>query len=109
LSLNEIFGSNLRNQRKAKELTQEALAARVGLSAEMISKIERGVAAPSFATVERIAEELDISEVVLFGVGLVTAPRGERGRLLQKIHATLSRMNSAQLARANKMLSALIE
>ena len=70
---------------------------------------ERGIAAPSFATVEKIADVLDIPEVVvLFGIALVAVPEGERGRLLQKIHATLARTNSARLARANKMLAALI-
>ncbi len=109
LSLNEVFGSNLRHQRKAKKLKQPALAERVNLSTEMISKIERGIAAPSFATVEKIADALEIPVVALFGIGLVTVTEGERGHLLQKIHTTLSRMNSDQLARANKMLSALIE
>lgn len=109
MPLSEIFGSNLRHQRKAKELTQADLAERVGVSTEMISKIERGIAAPSFTTVEKIAEVLGVPEVVLFGIGLVTVPDTERGHLLQRIHATLSRMNSAQLARANKMLAALID
>lgn len=109
MALTETFGANLRHQRKAKKLTQADLAERVGVSAEMISKIERGIAAPSFNTVEKLASELGVPEVVFFGLGLVAVPDSERGRMLQKIHTILSRMNGDQLVRAHKMLSALID
>jgi transcriptional regulator with XRE-family HTH domain len=39
----------------------EAVADQVALSAEMISKIERGIAAPSFSTIEKLAEILEIT------------------------------------------------
>lgn len=54
MSLATTFGSNLRNHRKAKYLTQDQLAEMVELSSEMISKIERGIASPSFATVGKL-------------------------------------------------------
>lgn len=75
----------------------------------MISKIERGIAAPSFQTVEKLAGVLSVPEVVFFGIGLVIASEGERSRLLARLQTTLSRMNNEQLARANRMLSALID
>ena len=75
----------------------------------MISKIERGVAAPSFATIEKLGNVLGVPEVVFFGVGLVAVSDSERSRILQKIQATLSRMNVDRLVRAGKMLSALVD
>lgn len=109
MALTETFGANLRHQRKAKNLTQADLAERVGVSTEMISKVERGIASPSFHTIEKLADVLGVPEVVFFGLGLVAVPDSERGHTLQKIHTTLSRMNGEQLVRASKMLSALID
>lgn len=109
MSLAVVFGSNLRHHRKARHLTQDALAEMVGLSSEMISKIERGIAAPSFATVERLSEVLQVPEVAFFGVGMVVTSDDARTRQLAKIQTQLSRMNEDQLVRASKMLSALID
>ena len=107
MSLKQDFGANLRQHRKAKGLTQAELADQIDLSIEMISKIERGEAAPSFTTVESLSVALDVPEVAFFGIGLMTIPEGERGRLLAAINRTLSRMNERELARAEKMLAAL--
>jgi transcriptional regulator with XRE-family HTH domain len=109
LSLTRVFASNLRHHRKAKGLRQAELAEAVGVSVEMISKVERGVASPSFQTVEKLADVLGVPEAVFFGIGLVVAPEGERSRLLARVQTTLSRMNNEQLARAQRMLSALID
>ena len=79
------------------------------MSTEMISKVERGIAAPSFPLIEKLAEALGVPEMVFFGIGLVVAPDGERSRLVAKLQTTLSRMNNEQLARANRMLAALID
>lgn len=109
MSLAIIFGANLRHYRKAKDLTQADLAEKVELSTEMISKIERGIAAPSFSTIERLSEILGVPEVVFFGVGLIVTNDSERTRILTKIQTKLSRLNEDQLVRADKMLSALID
>lgn len=109
MSLAVTFGTNLRHHRKAKHLTQDQLAEMVELSSEMISKIERGIAAPSFTTVERLSEVLEVPEVALFGVGLVVTSDNTRMRQLSKIQTQLSRMNEDQLVRASKLLSALID
>jgi len=55
------FGTTLRRQRKAAGLTQEALAARSGLSVEGISALERGQRRhPRADTVELLAGGLDL-------------------------------------------------
>lgn len=109
MSLAVVFGTNLRHHRKAKHLTQAELAEKVALSTEMISKIERGIASPSFATIEKLSEILDVPEVVFFGVGLIVTTDSERTRILSKIQTKLSRLNEDQLVRADKMLSALMD
>ena len=108
MSLLATFGSNLRHYRKAKHLTQEQLAEMVELSSEMISKIERGIAAPSFTTVERLSDVLKVPEAAFFGIGLVVTSDNARTRQLSRIQMQLSRMNEDQLARVSKILSVLI-
>ncbi|MGP9821030.1 helix-turn-helix domain-containing protein [Salinarimonas sp. NSM] len=113
MPLPELFGANLRHIRKAKGLTQSVLAERIEVSSDMISKMERGAAAPSFDTIERLCAVLEVQPTAFFGTGAVpttaTGPMGARGILVQRIHATLSRASEDQLARASKIVQALVE
>lgn len=94
MSLTVVFGTNLRNCRKAKRLTQAELAEKVSLSTEMISKIERGVAAPSFANIEKLSEVLNVPEFVLFGGDFKNAENNERTQIISKINSKISRLSS---------------
>jgi transcriptional regulator with XRE-family HTH domain len=106
VDLKQTFGVQVRHHRKAQRLTQDELAERVDVARETIGNIERGVAAPSFETAERIAAALDLPASVLFGVAEKSAPRGKRGRQLARINRTLSNLNDEQLLRVAKMLEA---
>lgn len=108
MELKQVFGSNVRQHRRAARMTQERLAEAVEVSVETIGKIERGVAAPSFETVERIAAALEVSPLVLFGMAELAVPSGARGKALQRIHAILADMNEDQLERAANMLIAYL-
>lgn len=108
MQLPTLFGKNVRNCRKARKLTQEQLAERVDVSMETIGKIERGVAAPTFATAERIAEALGVPVAVLFGASEAEAVSGERGRLINRIGQLLSRMNDDQLFRVTRIIEAFL-
>ena len=107
MTLREIFGANVRHYRLAKDLKQHQLAEAIDKSDGTVSKIERGEAAPSFDSIEQIAAALDVPEVVLFATTPMSVPTGERGKLLQRIHVQLAKLNNAELARAVKMLKAL--
>ncbi len=64
------FGRRLRHLRRQKDLTQEQLAEAAGISVDMLSNIERGVNAPSFETLEKLAAALEVHVKALFdGVG----------------------------------------
>jgi hypothetical protein len=52
---------------------------------------------------------LGVPEVVLFGVGLIVTPDTDRTRILTRIQSKLSRLNEDQLARAERMLGALVD
>ncbi|KCZ55856.1 helix-turn-helix domain-containing protein [Hyphomonas chukchiensis] len=105
MELQRLFGANVRHHRKSVGWTLEQLAGEVGVSRETIGKIERGISAPLFDTVEKIAEALDVAPQTLFGAK--SFPPGERGRLLAEINGVLANLNDRQLLRARKMLDAL--
>lgn len=106
MELQAIFGANVRHHRKSRGLTQEALAERVDVSMETIGKIERGAAAPTFATAQRIADALAVPVTALFGTHADSLPPGERGKLLAQISRALADVNDEQLSRIARMIDA---
>jgi transcriptional regulator with XRE-family HTH domain len=65
-TLRALFGRRLQYLRKQKNITQEQLAEAIGVSVDLISNIERGVNAPSFKTIEKLSEALNIPPKELF-------------------------------------------
>lgn len=65
-SLQKKFGQRLRLLRRRQDYTQEQLAEAAGVSTDQISNIERGKNAPSFTTLEKIAEALNLPVQELF-------------------------------------------
>ena len=64
--LRRNFGKRLRNLRHQAGLTQEQLAEAANISVDFISLIERGINAPSFDNLEKLAIALGISVQELF-------------------------------------------
>ena len=64
--LKKQFGKRLQLLRVAAKVTQEQLANDVGVTIESISNIERGIHGPSFDTLEKIAQALQIAVRDLF-------------------------------------------
>jgi len=60
------FGRRIRVLRKRKGMTQEQLAEAADISVDFLSLMERGVNAPSFATLERLADALGVPAKELF-------------------------------------------
>lgn len=60
MSLKLRVGGRLREIRKARGLTQERLAERIERSVDAVSALERGLALPSFETLEKLADVLDV-------------------------------------------------
>jgi transcriptional regulator with XRE-family HTH domain len=56
-----VFGSRIRNLREAMDLSLRDLAERSGVSAPMLSQVERGGTSPTLAVAERIAGGLELS------------------------------------------------
>ena len=79
--LREQFGKHMLSIRRQRRLTQEEFAELTGISVDFLSLIERGINAPSFETLEQLANRLNLSVADLFTFNEV------RGRL----HARSSR------------------
>lgn len=56
----EAFGRTVRKTRRDRELSQEALADRAGLSSKHIGEIERANKDPRLTTVLKLARALDV-------------------------------------------------
>lgn len=55
------LGAKIQKLRKGKKLSQGILAEKVGISANHLSRLERGVFQPSVDVVKRLAHELEVS------------------------------------------------
>ena len=64
-ALADRFAINLKNERMRKKLSQEALAAKAGLSVSYISMLERGQRTPPLDTLESIAKALAVTATTL--------------------------------------------
>lgn len=68
-SLRVQFGRHLRRMRRSRDLTQEQFSESIGISVDFLSLMERGINAPSFETLERIARVLKVRVCDLFDFG----------------------------------------
>jgi len=108
LDLKELFGSSLRQCRRAKGLTQAQLAEATELSLEMIGRLERGRTAPSFETIAALARALNVPAAVLFGAAS-TGIESERRELLDRINGLLAKTSDEDLRRVQRVLRALLD
>jgi transcriptional regulator with XRE-family HTH domain len=65
-TLRRKFGERLKEIRLQRGMTQERFAEALDISVDFLSLIERGVNAPSFNTLEKIAKRLRLSVTELF-------------------------------------------
>jgi transcriptional regulator with XRE-family HTH domain len=68
-------GRAVKQQREAAGFSLRILAARSGISASMISDIERGTKSPTITTVVRLAQALGVSVAALVDGGTAPSPR----------------------------------
>ncbi len=64
--LRKIFGKRLQTLRRQAGLTQEQLAEATEISVDFISLVERGINAPSFDNLEKLAKALGVPYRDLF-------------------------------------------
>jgi len=62
----KLIGLHIRELRRARDLSQEALAEKVGISSKYVSSIERGKENPTLDTVIGLAKALNVDILELF-------------------------------------------
>lgn len=83
------LGQRVKKLRKAKKLSQEALAEKVNKSVDTISNIERGIFPPRIETALEIAQALEIPLHELFQINDVPAGDKAKADLLDEIYNML--------------------
>jgi transcriptional regulator with XRE-family HTH domain len=77
VNIKRMVGGKIRAARKAKGLSQLALAERSDLSADFIGKVERGTTSPSLESLKAIATALNLPLGDLFVGELAAGPLQE--------------------------------
>lgn len=84
-TLEEQVGALVRHHRKRSGLTQSQLAEKVDLTPLTVGRIERGEAAPSFETLDRLSDVLAVDVRDFFGLGPFAAKDGRADPLVRLI------------------------
>jgi transcriptional regulator with XRE-family HTH domain len=61
------FAGNVKRLRSRKNLSQKALADKVGISVSYVSMLERGQRSPPLETIEKMARALGVTPAALLG------------------------------------------
>jgi len=70
--MNGAIGQNIAKYRKLNGISQKYLAEKIGISQQGLYKIERGIASPRAATLEKVMFALCITPNQLFGIERIT-------------------------------------
>ncbi len=73
MKLAKAFRSNLQALRQKRNLTQQALADRAGISVAYVSLLERGERTPPLETIETLASALRVRPLDLVSRGRLSA------------------------------------
>jgi transcriptional regulator with XRE-family HTH domain len=106
MSVTTNFSPVLKELRKQRGLTQEDLAMRTGRSVDAVSQWERGLNWPTFETLIRLADALDVPPRTFFDNGREDRS-GERVQLETEAGLILAEFNDTDLKVAVEQLRAL--
>ena len=101
--MRKVFGKVLRSLRTKRGLSQEELAARVGLTMQAISAFERHLALPTLESLVDIARELGVSVSVL----IEPEPTDEVQALLRRATNALTSLPAEDARLIVEMMDAL--
>lgn len=97
----ELLGMRIKEFRENRKLTQDKLAEMVEIDPKHLSRIENGRNYPSFETLEKILDSLQISYEDIFNYKHFIA----REKMLNKINAKLLTLSSEKLTFIFKMVN----
>jgi transcriptional regulator with XRE-family HTH domain len=107
-TLEEQFGALVRYHRKRAGLSQAQLAEKIDRQTNAVQRLENGETSPTFDTVVRLAEALDIDVWELFKVGDYSARPG-RDDTLATIFKQLVGIKEAELQKINDLITVALK
>lgn len=105
MSLKLRVGARLRDIRNERGLTQERLAELIDRSVDAVSAIERGRALPSFETLEKLADRLEVPIRDFFDVEQDATD--ERAKLLARLVISARSLDDEGLRLATELVAVL--
>ena len=99
----ELLGLRIKEFRENRKLTQDKLSEMVGIDPKHLSRIENGRNYPSFETLEKILESLDISYEDIFNFNHLVS----KVELLNKISEKLNNLSEDKLRFIYKIINEL--
>lgn len=106
VDLRTRFGKLVKAHRVRLGMTQEALAERAGISADMVSKIEGGSSGARFGVVSQLADALGADPAELFTPDL---PNGQLQRAtLNEITTHLASLSESELLWLRNLIEAAL-
>lgn len=97
----ELLGMRIKEFREKRHFTQDKLAELVGIDPKHLSRIENGRNYPSFETLEKILDSLQISYSDIFDYGHFNSNEN----LLKAINLKLLELNEEKLRFIYKMVN----
>jgi len=102
-NLKKTFGRRLRELRDSKGLTQEELGRQVGIDYKHLGAIERGIKAPSFEVVDRLAKALRVDHYRLF-----LPADSQVGDVESELRTVIADLGAKQRARIQKFFQEVL-
>lgn len=99
----ELLGLRIKEIRENRKFTQDKLAEMVGIDPKHLSRIENGRNYPSFETLEKILDNLDVSYEDVFKYRHFS----DRNTLIEQINIKFSNLNEEKLRFAFKLINEL--
>lgn len=97
----ELLGMRIKEIRENRKFTQDKLAEMVGIDPKHLSRIENGRNYPSFETLEKILDSLNVSYEDIFNYTHFAT----KTEMISKINAKLSNLNNEKLTFIFKMVN----
>ena len=102
-TLKQKLGSRIQEIRKSQNLTQEALAEKIGLDTPNLSNIECGKRFMTAETLEKIAIALSVEEKELFDFGHIK----DRTEIIKLLNKEIENSSDNELMYFYKVISSL--
>lgn len=94
--IGQELGERIRELRKGRNMSQEELAYKAGISAAHLGQIERALKNPTIDTIDQISRALNVTLSELFQIGIGYEVELDASPVISKINIHLSSMNERQ-------------